>query len=155
MRKTFRVLAYLLVAEVVIQAMAIAYALSGLTYWVGEDGGVLNEQVLDSRSAEFEGAAGFGIHAINGLMIVPLLALLLLVFSFFAKVPQGTRRAAIVLGLVVLQAVLGITSHSVPFVSTLHALNAFAILVVALQATRSAGGDPLPAPTEQRVGSAA
>ena len=39
MRKTYQVLGYLIAAEVVVQAMAIAYALAGLSYWVAEEGG--------------------------------------------------------------------------------------------------------------------
>ena len=67
-------------------------------------------------------------HGINGMMIIPLLVLLLLIVSFFAKVPGGVQKAAILLGLVVLQVFLGIFSHSIPFVVVLHVLNAFAIL---------------------------
>ena len=131
MIKTYRVLAYLLAAEVLVQAMAIAYALAGLGYWVEEDGGVLNKQVIDSDNADFGGVAGFMIHGINGTMIVPLLVLVLLIVSFFTKLPGATKRAALLLGLVVLQVVLGIMSHSIPFAIVFHALNAFAIFSMA------------------------
>ena len=71
-------------------------------------------------------------------MIIPLLVILLLIVSFFAKVPGGVQKAAILFGLVVLQVFLGIFSHSMPFVIVLHVLNAFAILGMALVAGRSA-----------------
>ncbi len=138
MRNVYRVLAYLLAIEVLVQAMAIAYAIAGLGKWVADDGGVLNKQVLDSESAEFPGVGGFATHGINGMMIIPIIILLLLVVSFFAKVPGGVRKAAILFGLVVLQVFLGIFSHSVPFVIVLHALNAFGILGMAIMAGRSA-----------------
>jgi hypothetical protein len=138
MRTAYRVLAYLLAAEVLIQAMAIAYALAGLGKWVEDDGGVLNKQVLDSDSADFPGIGGFAIHGINGMMIIPIVTLLLLIVSFFAKVPGGVRRAAILVGLVILQVALGIALHGVPYVAPLHALNAFAILVMAFMAGRAA-----------------
>ena len=138
MRAFYRVLAFLLAIEVVIQAMAIAYALAGLGKWVQDDGGVLNKQVLDSQSAEFPGVGGFATHGINGTMVIPLIVLLLLIVSFFAKVPGGVRKAAILLLLVAVQVFLGIFSHEIPFVIVLHALNAFAILGIAIQAGRSA-----------------
>ena len=144
MRKAYSILGYLIAAEVVVQAMAIAYAIAGLGYWVAEEGGVLNKQVMESDDVTFDGVVGFIVHGMNGMMIIPLLAVLFLVFSFFAKVAGATKRAAIVLGLVVLQVVLGILTHSIPGSAALHALNAFAILVVALTAarrTRPAGPD--------------
>ena len=49
MRTVYRVLAFLIAIEVVIQAMAIAYAIAGLGSWVEDDGGVLNKQVLDAE----------------------------------------------------------------------------------------------------------
>lgn len=138
MRKTYRVLGYVLVAEVIVQAMAIAFALAGLTYWIAEDGGVLNKQVMESQSTEFTGVVGFMVHGINGMMIVPLLALSFLVVSFFTKLPGASKRAGAVLGLVVLQVVMGIAAHSLPFIGALHALNAFAILAVAFTSARRA-----------------
>jgi hypothetical protein len=152
MRKTFRVLGYLLVAQVVIQAMAIAYALSGLSHYISEDDGVLNKQVVESDDMAFPEVVGFIIHGMNGMMLIPLLALLFLIVSLFAKVPGGTKSAAIVLGLVVLQVVMGIALHSVPFIGALHALNAFAILVVAYRAARGAGDTVAPSPAQPRVG---
>lgn len=155
MRKTFQVLAYALCVEVIIQAMAIAYALFGLGKWVEDDGGVLNKQVMDaSNGPEFSGVGGFAIHGINGMMLIPVLVLLLLIVSFFAKVPGGVRRAAALVGLVVLQVFLGISGHSVPYLGPVHALNAFVILVVAFQAARAASAVPAttPAPVRDAVG---
>jgi uncharacterized sodium:solute symporter family permease YidK len=142
MRNAYRVLAYLLAVEVVVQAMAIAYAIAGLGKWVEDDGGVLNKQVLDSDSPDFKGVGGFATHGLNGTLIIPIVILLLLIVSFFAKVPGGVRRAAILFGLVVLQVFLGIFSHSIPFVIVLHVLNAFAILGLSLVAARSANVVP-------------
>ena len=47
MRATYRVLAYLLALEVVVQAAAIAWAVFGLSTWV-ENGGVLDKASLES-----------------------------------------------------------------------------------------------------------
>jgi|tagenome__1003787_1003787.scaffolds.fasta_scaffold20839051_2 uncharacterized sodium:solute symporter family permease YidK len=138
MRNVYRVLAYLLAVEVVVQAMAIAYAIAGLGKWVEDDGGVLNKQVIDSDSPDFPGVGGFATHGINGTMIIPIIIILLLIVSFFAKIPGGVRKAAILFGLVALQVFLGIFSHSIPFVIVLHVLNAFAILGMSLVAARSA-----------------
>ncbi len=131
MRSTFRVLLGLLALEVLVQGMAIAYALAGMGHWVDEDGGVVNKALFDEDNPSFPGVAGFMIHGLNGTMIIPVLVLLLLIISFFAKVAGGTRTALILLGLVVLQVVLGISSHAVPGLITLHVLNAFAIFSMA------------------------
>ncbi len=138
MRPVYRVLAFLIAIQVVIQAMAIAYAIAGLGKWVEDDGGVLNKQVIESDSPDFPGVGGFMIHGINGTMIIPILVLLLLIVSFFAKVPGGVRSALILLVLVAVQVFLGIFAHEVPYVILLHVLNAFAIMGVAAMAGRSA-----------------
>jgi hypothetical protein len=149
MIKTYRGLAYLLAAEVLVQAMAIAYALAGLGYWVMEDGGVLNKQVIDSDDADFGGVGGFMIHGINGTMVVPILVLLLLIISLFTKLPGATKRAGLLVGLVVLQVVLGIMSHSIPFAIVFHALNAFAIFsMAALTGYRTSGSAALSTPAQ-------
>ena len=112
MKGAYRVFAYLIAAEVVIQAAAIALAVFGLSTWI-EDGGTLNKAVMEGDDSSISGVIGFAIHGINGTMVIPILALLFLIISFFAKVPGGVKWAAIVFGLMVLQVALGIFAHEV------------------------------------------
>ncbi|HWH29279.1 MAG TPA: DUF6220 domain-containing protein [Mycobacteriales bacterium] len=143
MRKTYRVLGYLLALEVVIQAMAMAYGTSGLSHWVLEEDGVLNKQVRESDDIPFTEVVGFIVHGMNGMMLIPLLALILLIVSFFAKVPGGTKWAGILFGLVVVQVLLGINASGLPFLGLLHGLNAFAIFATAVVAARAASAVPV------------
>jgi hypothetical protein len=141
--KAYRFIAYLIAVEVVVQASAIAFALFGLGKWIEDDNGVLNKAVLDAdKGPDFTGALGFAIHGINGTMVIPVLALIFLIVSFFAKVPSGTKWASIVLLLVIVQVALGMTAHSVPALGPLHASNAFAILGVAAYAGKHATAAP-------------
>ena len=136
MRRAYHVLAYLIAAEVVVQAMMIATGVAGLGHWI-DDGAVVNKHVLDNDPS-FTGSFGFAVHAINGEMLIPLLTLILLVISFFAKVAGGTRWALYILGVVVVQVVLGVSQGDVPLLGLLHGANAFALLVVAIIAARRA-----------------
>lgn len=138
MRSVYRVLAYLVAAEVVVQAAAVAYAVAGLGHWV-DGGGVLDSATMESDDLAFPEVVGFIVHGINGMMVVPALALLLLIFSFFAKVRGGVQWAALVLLLVVVQVVLGIAGHGVPALGGLHGLNALLLFLAALYAGRRAG----------------
>ena len=130
-RTVYKVLAYVVAAEVVIQAMAMVYAVAGEGRWIME-GGVMDKAVIESREFVFPEVIGYAIHGINGMMVIPLLAILLLVFSFFAKVPGGVHWAGIVFLLVVVQATLGIGGHSIPFLGALHGLNALLLFSAAL-----------------------
>ena len=85
MRNAYRVLALVIAVEVAIQAAAIAYANFGLDVWI-DGGGVLNKATQEG--AEFTGVGGFVLHGINGMIVFPLLVIVLLVLSFFAKVPR-------------------------------------------------------------------
>jgi hypothetical protein len=69
-----------------------------------------------------------------GMMLIPLVALILLIVSFFAKIPGGVKWAAIVLGLVVLQVALGIFGHETAYSGLLHGLNALILFAVAIKA---------------------
>ncbi|MDT7548871.1 MAG: hypothetical protein QOD98_1024 [Nocardioidaceae bacterium] len=131
MRGVYRVLVGLLAVEVLVQGMAIAYALAGLGHWIDKDGGVANKALFDSDNPDFPGVGGFMIHGLNGTMIIPILVLLILIVSFFAKLPGASKRAGIFVGLVILQVFLGIFAHEVPFVILLHVLNAFLIFSLA------------------------
>ena len=148
MRKAHQILAGILAAEVVIQAMAIAYALFGLGYWIEEDGGVLNKQVLDADDGpEFQGVGGFAIHGINGMMVIPLIAIVFLVVSLLAnkQVPGAAKRGGILFGMVALQVLLGLSGHSVVLLGPLHALNGFGIFAMAMVTMRKAAEAPAPA----------
>ena len=136
MKSAYRWLAMVIAVEVAVQAAAIAFAAFGMFKWI-EDGGVLNKQVVESDNGpEFTGVAGFMIHGLNGEMVIPLLAIILLVVSFFAKVPDGVRWAGYVLLAVVVQVLLGMFAHGAPWLGILHGLNALVLFMVALVASR-------------------
>lgn len=138
MRKTYQVLAYLLAVEVVVQAAAIAYGIAGLGHWI-DDNHTLTKPNWDSDNSHFTGAGGLALHGINGIMFIPVLTVLLLIISFFAKVPGGVKWAGILFGLLVLQIVLGLAAGNVPWLAPLHVINAFAIMGVAAMAGKRAG----------------
>ncbi|MGH3519344.1 MAG: hypothetical protein ACRDQ7_18380 [Haloechinothrix sp.] len=137
MRTTYRVLAYLIAVEVVIQAAAMVFAVAGLGKWI-QEGGVLDKAAMESDEFPFPEVVGFIIHGINGQMVIPLIALILLIVSFFAKIPKGAAWAGGILGLVVLQVLLGIFGHGMPLLGMLHGINALALFTVALVAARRA-----------------
>ena len=138
MKSVYRVLAYVIAAEVVVQAAAIAFAVFGLSKWV-EDGGTLTKAAMESEDTKFTGVLGFAIHGMNGTMLIPLVTLVFLVVSFFAKVPGGVRNAAVVLGLIVLQVALGLFGHENAYIGMLHGVNALVLFAAAMHTGRSAG----------------
>jgi hypothetical protein len=131
MRSVYKVIAFVVAAEVVLQAMAMVYAVAGEAKWVMA-GGVLDKAVIESREFVFPEVLGFAIHSINGMFIIPLLALLLLISSFFAKVPGGVRWAGLVLVLVVVQVILGLSGPSIPALGALHGFNALGLFSAAI-----------------------
>jgi hypothetical protein len=145
MKKAYRILATIIAVEVVIQAMAMVFAVAGLGVWV-DDGGVLDKAAVESEDLDFTGAAGFLVHGINGTMVIPLLGLALLLVSFFAKVPGGVKWAGIVLAAIVVQITLGILGHVVAYLGMLHGLNAFLLLASAGNAARLARSAETAAP---------
>ncbi|GAA1256704.1 hypothetical protein GCM10009609_19850 [Pseudonocardia aurantiaca] len=137
MRSVYRVLAYLVALEVVIQAAAVAFAVSGLTNWI-ENGGVLDAAVMQSETIAFNGVIGFIVHGLNGQIIVPLIALLLLISSFFAKIPGGVLWAGLVFLTVVVQVFLGMFAGGIPELGILHGIGALALFAFAVVAARRA-----------------
>lgn len=127
MRTVYRVLAGLVAVEVMLQASFVVYGDAGLGKFI-EGGGVIDkaalEEAFESGNAPFSEFIGLVLHGMNGMMVIPAIALLLLISSFFAKVPGGSKWAAIVLGLVVLQVTLGLLGHSYPIIGALHGINA-------------------------------
>ena len=74
------------------------------------------------------------MHAQAGIFVLPAISLLLLISSFFAKVPGGIKWALIVFGVTVLQVALGLFSHSVAGLGWLHGINALALFGTAMMA---------------------
>ena len=137
MRSAYKFLAYAIDALILLQAAAIAWAVFGLSAWV-EDGNSLSTATMDSDEMPFPEVLGFAIHGISGTAVIPLVALVLLIVSFFAKVPRGVAYAGMVLGGVVVQIALGIFAHGLPFLGLVHGFWALLLFVVALQAARQA-----------------
>ena len=107
MRTAYKVLAYLVAAEVAVQAMVMVWGIAGLGKWV-DGGGVFDKAVIESEGTPpFPEVAGIIVHGINGLFVIPGLALLLLIVSFFTKVRGAIKWAVIVFVLVVVQGQLG------------------------------------------------
>ena len=134
MRTAYKVLAWLVALEVVIQAALMVWAIAGLGIWVDSNGGVLDKAAMESEETLFPELAGLMLHGMNGMMIIPALALILLIVSFFAKVPGGIKWAGFVLLAVVVQVTLGIFGHEVSISGMLHGINALILFSVAAMA---------------------
>jgi hypothetical protein len=136
MRTAYKVLAYLVAAEVAVQAMAMVWGIAGLGKWV-DGGGVFDKAVIESQGTPpFPEVVGILVHGINGMFVIPALALLLLIVSFFTKVRGAIKWAVIVFVLVVVQGQLGELGHDFPLAGAVHGLNAMALFGVALYAGR-------------------
>jgi hypothetical protein len=144
MRLTYLILARIIAILVVIQAMTMVFAVSGFFNWI-DDGNTADSAVFKSwedNPPDFVGSLGFMIHGISGMNLIPLLALLLLIASFFAKVPRGVLIAVVVVVSTALQVFVGLAAHDAPIVGLVHGFNAFILFGAALagaQAAKNAG----------------
>ncbi len=154
MRKTYQVIAWVICALVVIQAGAMALAVSGESKFI-DDGGVVDKALVESAQQggepPFSEAIGFMIHGMNGMMLLPLVALVFLGVSFGAGFAGARMWAGIVLLLIAFQVFLGLSASGLPILGLVHGMNALLIFATALYAARLAG---MPKPTEQTAASA-
>jgi heme A synthase len=127
MKNVYRVLAYLIAAMVFFQAAAIAFGVFTLANQV-DKGAVITS---DSQTN-----LGQNLHGIGGTMVIPILVLLLLITSFFTRVPGAVKWAALVFALVAVQITLAFLAFSVPVLGALHGMNALAILAASAYAGR-------------------
>jgi hypothetical protein len=147
MRSAYRTLAYVIAALVVVQSMSVVFAIAGESRWISE-GGVMDKAVVEAREFVFPEVLGFLIHGINGTILIPLAALIMLILSFFTKLPGAVKWAGLILLLVAVQANLGFFSHSIPILGALHGLVALLLLGAAVYAglrvrdTAAAAGEP-------------
>jgi len=147
MKTVYRVLAYMIALEVLFQGAMIAFAVFGLRHWIDE-GGVLDRAIVQNHAEGFSEVVGFQLHATNGQLIVPAIAVLLLISSFFAKVSRAVAWALIVLLSVVVQVLLGLFAIDAPALGILHGINGillFAFAVVAARRADVSGAGSLPA----------
>jgi heme A synthase len=133
MRTVYRVLAYAIAVLVAIQAAAIGYAVFAQLHWI-EEGGTLDGAAFDSGAP---GTAAFILHALNGYGVL-LVALALLIVSFFAKIPHGVRWAVIVLVCTVVQIALGALSRLLAPIGAVHGAVALVLFGVAVMAAMRA-----------------
>ncbi len=137
MRAAYKFLAYAIDVMIFFQAAVVAWALFGLSKWV-EDGNQLTKASMESDTFKFTAERGFMFHGIGGEMVIPLLGLILLIVSFFAKVPGGVKWAAMLFGGIVLQVVLAFVAFGVPLIGMLHGINALLLFWLAFRAARAA-----------------
>jgi hypothetical protein len=135
MKTVYRVFGFLIAALVFVQAAAVAYGFFGLGKWV-EGGGVVDKAAVESDTTTFPGLGGLMIHGLFGTMVIPIVALLFLIVSFFAKIPGGIVWALIVVGTVIVQVALGLLAHEVPALGILHGMVALVLLGVALNSAQ-------------------
>ncbi|HKP07937.1 MAG TPA: hypothetical protein VJU58_11855 [Microbacterium sp.] len=152
MRITYRVLAFVICGLVALQAAFHAWGSAGLGLYIAE-GGAIDASASMDGPLPFPELQGLILHGMNGMFVIPVVALILLIVSFFAKIPRGVTYAAVVFGLVLLQVTLGLFGHSITFLGFLHGVNALllftAALLAGLNAKRrvSAQADAVGAPT--------
>ena len=135
MKQVYRVLALAVAALVALQAAAVAYGVFSLAKFIDAGNSV------DKSTETFPGVVGLVAHGIGGTIVVPAVALLLLISSFFAHVAGGVKWALIVFLVMIVQVALGIFAHDVPGLGILHGINAlilFGVSVSAAMRVRSA-----------------
>jgi hypothetical protein len=129
-KSAYRILAGLIAVGVVVQAASIAYASFALAH--AADRGA----TIDGNAKA--GEAGFVLHNQAGQFVIPLLAIILFVVSFRARVADGVKWAGFVLLATVVQVALGVVSQTVPALGWLHGINALVLFAVAVYAARLA-----------------
>ena len=137
MKKTYRFLGYAIAALVVVQAGAIAWAFFGLTNWIDNENGVVDKAFIESGESFGVAEWGFALHMFFiGTILIPLLALIMLITSFFAKIPGGVKWAAAVFGLIVLQVFVlpALAREAGSGFGALHGINALILMGTAAMA---------------------
>jgi len=128
---------------VAIQAGAIGYAVFAQFNWI-EEGGTFDKAAFDTGAP---GTGAFMFHALFAGAVL-LASLVMLIISFFAKIPHGVRWAVIVLIATIVQIALGVLSHLLAAIGALHGAAALVLFGVAVMAAMRSGK---PAAVEEAV----
>ena len=138
MRKTFRVLAGLIAVLVIVQAALMVWSIAGFFSWI-DSGATVDKSVIESweeTPPDHAGAIGFPLHAfLIGPIVIPALGLLLLISSFFAKVPRGVVLSVAIVVSIAVQYLAGILAEpDYPWLGLVHGINAFILFGLAVSA---------------------
>ncbi|MBM6620113.1 hypothetical protein JTF08_00670 [Micrococcaceae bacterium RIT802] len=137
MRQTYKILAHVIAAAVVIQAALIAW-----TTFI-----VIN--TIESGAEVSGPPAAAMVHGTIGMYVIPILALALLVVALFAH--AGIRWAVWVVVAVVVQIALALAAFSTPVLGILHGLVAFGIIALAEVGARAVAHAPAHEPAVAQV----
>lgn len=153
MSRAYRILAWLIAGLVAVQGAMVAYFGSGVNRYI-DGGGVIDRAMVESAQAggapPFPELIGVVIHGLNGGIVIPVVALILLGVSFGTKRAGARKWAGIVFALVFIQVNLGFAQGGMPLLGLLHGSNALLLFAAALQAGRLVGrGQPVPSTQSQ------
>ena len=129
MHMAYKVLAFLIVGLVAVQAAAHAWASSGLVKYLAQGGTIDFESTEAPPVPEFLGVM---IHGLNGMVVIPIVAIVLLIVALVTKSSRAIIWAGVVVGLVALQVTLGLLGHETTALAFLHGLNAIVLAGTAL-----------------------
>lgn len=124
MKIATRTVAWLIAILVALQAASIAYVLMSVGHLVFSEG-----QTLDQNTEV--GGAGFALHAVVGMQIIPALSVLLLILALVSRSRTTIWLSAAVLVAVIIQIFLGMFGGDMPALGWFHGLVAFVIFVLA------------------------
>ena len=129
MHMAYKVLAFLIVGLVAVQAAAHAWASSGLVKYLAQGGTIDFESTEAPPVPEF---LGLMIHGMNGMFVIPIVAIVLLIVALVTKSSRAIIWAGVVVALVALQVTLGLLGHETTALAFLHGLNAIVLAGTAL-----------------------
>ncbi|HZV26937.1 MAG TPA: hypothetical protein VFG00_11680 [Acidothermaceae bacterium] len=140
MKQAYQILARFLAALVVLQAAAIAYGAFAIDKVIekAKDHG----DTIANASTKLNGGAGYGLHALIGTLVIPLVAIILFVVAFMAHIPNGVKWAGFILLDVVVQVALGLAAHGAAALGWFHGPNALVLFALAIYTARRVAVTP-------------
>jgi hypothetical protein len=125
MTSAYRGIAHLIAGCIALQAAFIAFGMFGLRHYL-DDGG--------TATKDYDGNAGWALHSVVGMIVIPLLAVALVVVAVLAKHSDGIKAAAVIAGLVIVQVAFGVLGEDSPWIGALHGLLALVLMGIAVEA---------------------
>ena len=150
MRAAYKFLAYGVDALILVQAAMIGWAIFGESRYI-EDGNSVTKALQESDTLPFPEVVGFIVHGLNGEILIPLFGLVLLIVSFFARVTDGTKYAAMLFGGIIVQVLLGVYAHGLPLLGMIHGFWALLLFALAYWCAKLVDAEPAGATTPEEA----